>query len=262
MKVLITIWIFLNLSVFTQSDCNDFKILLRKVDKDYTELSQNPFPSYLKYMLTKNDTLKTSLYNVKGELVYQTNFGFLEEGTYIVKIFNPKCSGVYFVSTEIGNQPAFKKAIQITSEAFPTKETETDATATIIDGTWKRSYSEKFIPEIQPDSDFHKIEYHYKYDLQLHFSKGIYKIILERTNEDNKGKETKKFKGQFIVKGDSLKLYENFKLKKLFQYKIVEDTLAISYFVSKDKVTGTLSVPMESINPYNTEIKFIGKYHK
>jgi len=262
MKMLITIWILLRLSVFAQSDCNDFKILLKEVDKNYSELSQNPFPSYIKYTMTQNDTLKTSLYNVKGELVYQNNFGLLEEGIYIVKYFNPKCSGVYFVSVEIGNQPTFKKTIQITSESFPTKEIETDATNTIIDGAWKRSYTEKFIPAIQPNSDLHKIEYHYKYDLQLQFSKSKYKIFSERTDLDNGGKELKTYEGNFTIKADTLKLYENSKLEKVYQYKIVEDTLTISYFSIKGKVTGTISVPMEINIPYKTEIKLIGKYHK
>jgi hypothetical protein len=261
MKALITFWILLKLSVFAQSDCNVFKILLKEVDKNYSELSQNPFPSYIKFTLAKNDTLKTSLYNVNGELVYQNNLGLLEEGIYIVKYFNPKCSGIYFVSIEIGNQPAFKKAIQITSESFPIKEIETDATATIIDGNWKRSYSEKFIPAIQYNSDLHNIAYHYKYDLQLQLSKGIYKIISEKTDENNNGKDIKTFEGRFIVKGDTLKLYEDSKLKKLFQYKIVEDTLSVSYHLTKDEKSGAIVIPMER-NYFNTEIKLIGKYHK
>jgi len=263
MKALITFWILLNLSVFAQSDCNVFIILLKEVDKNYSELSQNPFPSYIKFTLTKNDTLKTSLYNVKGELVYQNNFGFLKDGTYSVKYFNPKCAGVYFVSVEIGNQTAFKKAIQITSEAFPTKEVEinTDTSPTIIDGVWKRSYSEKFIPALQPDSEFHKIEYHYRYDLQVHFSKNSYKIISEKTDEDNGGKEIKTFGGKFALKSDTLKLYEDSKLKKMFQYKIIEDTLTITYHSTKDEKSGAIVIPMER-NYFNTEIKLIGKYHK
>lgn len=262
MKALITIWILFSLTVFAQSDCNDFKILLKEVDKNYSELSQNPFPSYIKFTLTQKDNLKTSLYNIKGELVYQNNFDLLGEGIFIVKYFNPKCPGVYFVSTEIGNQPAFKKAIQITSESFPTKEIETEANNTIIDGVWERSYSEKFIPAIQIDSDLNKIEYRYKYDLKLQFSKGVYKIISVRTDEDNSGREITTFNGRFIVKGDSLKLYEDSKLKKILHYEIIEDTLSISYFPTKDKVTGTVSIPTEMNVPYNKEIKLIGNYHK
>jgi len=262
MKVLFAIWILLNLSVFAQSDCNDFKILLKEVDKNYSELSHNPFPSYVKYSLTQKDTIKVFLYNVNGELVYQNDFGFLEESTYIVKFFNPECSGVYFISTEIGNQSPFKKAIQITSEAFPSKETviNADSSNIIIEGIWKRSYSEKFIPALQPDSDFHTIEYHYRYNLQVQFAKGIYKIISERIDEDNSGKKINTFEGKFEVEGDTLKLFEDFKLKKVFQYKIEEDTLSISYFTSKDKKTGAMVIPLER-NIYNTEIKLIGKYH-
>jgi hypothetical protein len=263
MKVLITIWILLNLSVFAQSDCYDFKILLKEVDKNYSELPQNPFPSYIKFSLTKNDTLKTSLYNVKGELKYQKNFGLIEEGTYIVKFFNPECSGVYFVSTIIGNQSAFKKAIQITSEKFPSKEIEidTDASTLMIDGVWNRSYFEKYIPALQPDSDFYKVEYHYKYELQFQFSKGLYKIISKRTDKANGGKDTKTFEGKFIVKGDTLKLYENSKLNKVFQFKIETDTLLISLFAIKNEKTSVIALPLEK-DIYNTKIKLIGKYYK
>ena len=263
MKVLITIWILLSVSVFAQTNCDDFKILFKEVDKNYSELSQSAFPSFIKFTLIKNDTLKTMLYNVKGELKYQKDFGFIEKGTYLVKFFNPECSGVYFISTEIGNQSAFKKAIQINSEEFPTKEVEinTDKSPTIIEGVWKRSYSEKFIPALQPNSDFHKIEYHYKYDLQVQFSKDIYEIISERTDEDNGGKEIKAFGGKFALKSDTLKLYEDSKLKKTFQYKIIEDTLTITYHSTKDEKSGAIVIPMER-NYFNTEIKLIGKYHK
>lgn len=262
MKVLITIWIFISSSVFAQSDCNDFNILLKKVDKNYTELSQNPFQNYVKYTLTLKDTVKVMLYNVNGELVYQKDLGYLNEDTFIIKFFNHNCSGIYFVSTKIGNQSPFKKIIQITSETYSTKEAEIDSTATIIDGVWKRSYSEKFIPAIQFDSDSHKIEYHFRYNLQIQLSKGIYKITSEKIDEDNGGKKIDTFEGIFTINADTLKLYEDSKLKKVFQYKIVEDTLAISYFVTRDKVTGAMIVPIEGIKPYNAEIKLIGKYNR
>ena len=247
MKVLFTFWILLNLSALAQSDCNDFKILLKSVDKNYAELSQQSFPNFVKYTFKQKDTIKVFLYNVNGELVYQNDFGFLKEGTYIIKFFNPKCSGVYIVSTKVGNQSSFKKAIQITSEALPSKEVEINADSSniIIDGIWKRSYSEKYIPALQPDSDFHKIEYHYKYDLQIQFSKDSYKIISERTDEDNGGKDIKAFEGKFVLKGDTLKLYEDSKLKKILQYKIYDYTLSISFPITKDEKTGAILLPME-----------------
>jgi hypothetical protein len=263
MKVLFTIWILFSLSVFSQSDCDNYEAIINKVDENYAEHSQRPFLNYIKHTLSKKDTFKISLYNVNGELVYKKNLGLLEVGTYIVKFFNPKCSGVYFVSSEIGNQPAYKKAIQITSEAFPSKEAEinTDSSNIIIDGIWKRSYSEKFIPALQPDSDFHKIEYHYRYNLQVQFAKGTYKIISERIDEINSGKKINAFEGRFEVKGDTLKLFEDFKLKKVYQYKIKEDTLSISYFTSKDKKTGAMVIPMER-KIYSKELNLIGMYHK
>ncbi|MCJ7508563.1 MAG: hypothetical protein MUO85_07530 [candidate division Zixibacteria bacterium] len=233
------------------------------MDENYAELSQQQFLNYIKYSLPQKDTLRVSLYNVKGELLYQKNFGLLDLGTYIVKFYNPECPGVYFVSTQIENQPAYKKAIQITSEAFPPKEVKInpDTATSIIDGLWKRSYSEKFIPAVQPAAKFPKIEYHYKYDLQVQFINGQYKIVAEVINEDNGGKEIKIFEGRFITKGDTLKLYEDSKLNKVFQYKIEEDTLSISCFVSKDEKTGAIVLPMEKII-YNTEIELLGEYHK
>ena len=127
MKVLTLTWVLLSLTVFAQDKCNNFETFLKKVDKNYAELSQPSLLNYVKYTLFQKDTLKVSLNNVKGELVYKKIFGLLEEGTYIIKFFNSKCLGVYFVSTEIGNQPAYKKAIQITSEEFPLKEVEINA---------------------------------------------------------------------------------------------------------------------------------------
>lgn len=263
MKLLITIWILLSLSIFAQSDCGNYETFLKKVEENYSELSPRPFPDYIKYTLSQKDTVNIKLFNVNGEIVYGENFGLLDGGKYIVKIFNPKCPGVYFVSSEIGNQPAYKKVILITSEASPLKGTEinTDTSASIIEGVWKRSYSEDFVPAIQPEPDLNKIEYHYKYDLQLQFSKGTYKIISERTDEDNEGKETKVFEGRFVVKGDTLKLYENSKLNKIFQYKIEEDTLSISFFVSKDEKLGRIVITMER-NIYNSKLKIVGQYHK
>lgn len=263
MKILTLTWILLGLTTFAQDKCNKYESFLKKVDKNYAELSQPPLLNYVKYTLSQKDALKVSLNNVKGELVYQKIFGLLEEGTYIIKFFNSKCLGVYFVSTEIGNQPAYKKAIQITSEEFPLKEVEINAdnSSSLIEGIWKRSYSEKVIPQIQPWTDLNKIEYYYKYDLQIHFSKDFYKIISQITDEDNGGKETKTFEGKFIVIDNILKLYEDSKLKKVFQYKIEKDTLSISHPEIIDKNTGMIAVPIER-NIYNTEIKLIGKYQK
>ena len=263
MKILFTILILFSLSVLSQSNCDNFEAIIKEVDENYSELSQHQSINYIKHTLSKKDTFKISLFNINGELVYKINLGLLEVGTYIVKIYNPKCPGIYFVSTEIGNQSAYKKAIQITSEAFPLKEAEinTDISATINDEIWERSYSEKFIPALQPDSNFHNIEYHYKYDLQLQFSKGNYIIISQRTDENNNGKEIKTYKGKFIANGDTLKLYEDSKLKKVFQYKIDEDTLSISDHSMKDENTGAIILPTLN-NIYETGIKLIGKYHK
>ena len=47
----------------------------------------------------------------------------------------------------------FRRCFKLTSKPW------VDSSNIIIDGIWKRSYSEKFIPALQPDSDFHKIEY-------------------------------------------------------------------------------------------------------
>lgn len=263
MKVLILTWILLSLTVLAQGKCDKYEAFLKQVDKNYAELSRPSLLNYGKYTLSQRDTLKVSLYNVNGELVYQKYLGLLEEGTYIIKFFNPNCLGVYFVSTEIGNQPAYKKAIQITSEELPLKEVEifTYSSSSLIEGVWKRSYSEKVIPEIQLYSGLNKIEYHYKYDLQVHFSKDFYKIISEITDVDNGGKETKTFEGKFIVIDKILKLYEDSKLNKVFQYKIEKDTLSISHLEIIDRKTGMIAVPIER-NIYNTEIKLIGKYHK
>lgn len=263
MKLIITFWILIHCIVFPQPDCQNFETLIKKVDKNYAELSQSPLQNYIKYNLSQNDTFKTGLYNVKGELVFQKNFGLLDVSTYVVKFFNPKCPGVYFVSIEIGNQPVFKKAIQITSEEFPSKEIEINAynSASTIEGIWKRSYSEKFIPTIQFFSGLNKTEHHYKYDLRVHFSKDFYKIISERTAEEDSGKTWQTIEGKFIVKDDTLKLYEDSKLNNVFQYKIEKDTLSITHFVIKDEKTGTISIPIEK-NINDTEIKLIGKYHK
>lgn len=210
MKALITIWILVSLSVFAQSDCDKYETFFKKVDANYSELSQRPFINYIKYTLSQKDTFKINLFNVKGELVYQENFGMLDVGTYIIKFYNPKCPGVYFVSSEIGNQPAYKKSLLITSEVPPLKETEintdTSTSTSIIEGVWKRNYSEKFIPAIEPDAEFRKIEYHYKYNLQVQFINGDYKIVAEIINEDNGGKEIKTFLGGFHIKNDTLKV--------------------------------------------------------
>lgn len=263
MKILITIWIIFSLSVHAQFDCGNYKTFTQKVDETYSELSQRPFPNHIKFTLSQKDIVKLKLFNVNGELVYQENFGLIDVGTYIIKFFNSKCSGVYFVSSEIGNKPAFMKGIQITSEELPLKVNEIiDVTsASNIEGVWKRSYSENFIPAIQLESDFHKIEYHYKYVIQLKFAIDEYKILSERTDEDNDSKKVETFEGKFFVKDDTLKLYEDSKLKKIFQYEIKEDTLSISYLAYKDNKTGAMVIPMERFI-YNTEIRLIGKYHK
>jgi len=263
MKTIITIWLLFCLSVFAQSDCDKYETFLKKVDENYSELSNRPFQNYLKYTLSQKDTLKTSLFNVKGELVYKENFGLLDVGTYIIKFYNPKCQGIYFVSSEIGNQPAYKKSILITSEISSLNGTEinADTSTSIIDGIWKRSYSEKFIPALQFEPEFHKSEYLYKYNLQVNFSKGDYKILTEIINDDNSVKEIKTFWGRFITEVDTLKLYENSKLKKVFQYKIEKDTLSLSFFVSQDKNSGAILIPMD-INIFNRGIKLVGMYHK
>jgi len=263
MKVLITIWILYSVLVLPQTNCQNYETLLKKVDKNYAELSQRPFLNYTKYTFSQKDTLKVNLFNVKGEVVYQKNFGLLNEGRYIVKFSNPKCSGVYFVSLEIGNQPSYKKLIQITSEAFPLNEIETNSiiSTSIIDGVWQRSYRGNFIPALQPSSNLYKIEYHFNYDLQVQFADDSYKIISKKTDEENGAKEIKTFEGRFTVNSDTLNLYEESKLNKVFQYKIEEDTLSISYFVSNDEKTDKIEISIER-NIFNTEIQLVGKYHK
>lgn len=263
MKILITIWILYCVLVLPQTNCQDYETLLIKVDKNYAELSQHQFPNYIKFSLSQKDTFKINMSNVKGELVYQENFGLIDVGTYIVKFFNPKCPGIYFVSLEIGNQPSYKKSIQIASDAFPLNKIENNSiiSTSIIGGVWKRNYYRNFIPVIQPSSNLYKIEYHYKYDLQVQFADDSYKIISEKTDEGNGTKEIKTFEGRFTVNGDTLNLYEESKFNKVFQYKIEEDTLSISYFVSNDEKTDKIEILMER-NIFNTEIQLVGKYHK
>ena len=65
MKLLITIWILLSLSVFAQSDCGNYETFLKKVEENYSELSQRPFPNYIKYSLSQKDTFKINFFNVK-----------------------------------------------------------------------------------------------------------------------------------------------------------------------------------------------------
>ena len=263
MKTLFIILIFFNSFIFAQSDCKDFKSLLKIVNKDYAELSQLAFPNYVKYTLSQKDSIKISLYNVKGEMVYKEKFGLLEANTYIIKFFNPKCTGVYFTSIEIGNQPSYKKSIQITSEECTPNEHEIDSnnSTTILEGAWKRSYSDKLIPPIQPQVEDYKLEYHYKYDLTVTFSNNDYKILSIRTDKDNGGKETKIYEGKYIATDDTLKLYEESKVEKVFQYKVVNDTLSLTHFITIDKKTGITSIPMQR-SDYTLELNLIGKYHK
>ena len=256
------LWLFFSVSSFAQSNCDTYEMFLKRVHEDYSELSSRTFPNYIKYTISAKDSLKILLYNVEGELVCGESFGLLDIGTYIVKFYNPKQPGVYFVSSEIGKQGRYKKSILITSEEPPSdkREINPDTSTTIINGKWKRSYSEKFIPALQPEAEFQKVEYHFKYNLLLVFSKGDYKIVTEITRDDNIN-DTKSSAGKFIIAGDSLKLYENSKLQKVFQYKIENDTLSLSYFESQDKKTGALVVPM-NLNIYGPSIKLTGKYHK
>ncbi len=239
MKILFTILILLSSFIYPQSSDKEFKTYIKKVDKYYAEFSDHPFNNYVKYTLSKIDGVKIILFNTKGEIVYRENYGVLEPNTYIIKFFNPECPGVYFVSTKIGKQQAFKKSIQITSEVFPIKGIEklSKNPTSNIEGEWKRSYAEKFIPAIQPQLNGHKIEYHYKYDMTVKFLNDSYKIISEKTDLSNGGKDTTTFDGKFVIKADTLKLYENKKLEKAYHYKIDKDTLSISYFLSDNKGT-------------------------
>ena len=263
MKNIFTIWIIINSFIFAQADCKDFKTLFKTVDKNYAELSQQPFPNYVKYTLSQKDSIKVSLYNVKGEIVYQENYGLLDANTYVIKFFNPECAGIYIASTEIGKQQAYKKSILITSEEYIPNgiEMKLANSSSIVNGVWKRSYSERFIPPIQPQTEGYKIEYHYKYDLTVSLSKNDYKIISERTDENNGGKETKVYEGKYAVYGDTLKLFKDSKLNKIFHYKVESDTLTLTYFTHIDKRNGIGVVSMER-NFSNQDIKLNGKYYK
>ncbi|MGD8778568.1 MAG: hypothetical protein PVH88_06350 [Ignavibacteria bacterium] len=194
--------------------------------------------------------------------MYEENFGILEDGTHLIKIFNPRCPGAYFASIENGNSKAVK-AIIITTEEFPSDEVGiyVGRSSPIIEGIWMRNYSEKIIAENLIESKPDKTAYLYNFDMQIHFLKDTYKIVVEKSGEGNLEKETKTFEGKFIVNGDTLKMYENSKLAKVFQYKIEKDSLVISHFLVKDMRSGAIAIPME-MNFYNNGIKFVGKYHK
>jgi hypothetical protein len=263
MKLLISFWISCSILLHPQSDCKNFNTIFYKVDDNYSELSQNHFANFIKISAFDLDSIKIDLYNVDGQQVYQNYYVLNSSGKYIFKFFNPDCPGIYFCTIKVGNQPSYKKSVQITSEAFPSNEIETnfDTSTFIIDGIWKRKYYENSTPQIQPNSDLNKIEYHYEYDLQVQFYKGSYKISSERIDEDNGGKITKTYEGRFTLSADTLKLYEGSKLSRVFQYKIEEDTLSIFLFSNLNEKTGALEIQLEK-NIYDTEIKLVGKYLK
>jgi|GEM_PF-5022552 len=263
MKIAIFISIILSFSAFAQPDCDNIETLLKNVDETYAELSQRPFPNYVKCTLPNDDTLKISLNNAKGERVYKENFGLLTEDTYIIKFFNPQCPGIYFVSIKIGNNQVFMKSIQINSEEFPSGNitTNIDSTYSILNGNWRRSYSEDFIPMIQPESNTEKIIYHYQHNVQLQFSGNNYKIFFERINIDNYQKTTKYFEGKFVVLNDTLKLCGDSGLTKVFHYKVETDSLLISYFTSTVDNNDRIAIPVEK-NIDNSEIKLVGIYSR
>lgn len=263
MKLLISFWISCSILLQAQSDCKNYNTILDKVDNHYSELSQNYFPDFIKFSAFDLDSIKIDLFNVDGQQVYQKYYVLNSSGEYILKFFNPDCPGIYFCTIKVGNQPSYTKSIQITSEEFPLNEIKTNlgTSTSIIDGVWKRSYYENITPTIQPGSDLNIMEYHYKYDLQMQFFKESYKILSERTDEDNGGKITKTYEGRFTISSDTLKLYEESKLSRVFQYKINKDTLSIFLMSNINEKTGAVEIQIEK-NIYDTEIKLAGKYFK
>jgi hypothetical protein len=264
MNTFIKLFLFLIVSSFAQSNNEGYITILKEVDEYYSELSSQKFPNYIKFSLSVEESLKIFLYSVEGKLVYEANYSFVDIGTYIVKFYNPQYPGVYIVSLKIGKQMPAKKSILITSEKPPSTKIEInpDTSTTIIDGIWKRGYSENLIPSLQPDAEFHELEYHLKYDLQLIFSKGSYRIISEITKDDGKS-GIKSYVGNFAISGDTLKLYENSNLQELFQFKIEKDSLSLSYFVyeKEDKEIQSFELPM-NLNINKPRLKIAGRYYK
>lgn len=121
MILLIVLCIIYNLSTFSQADCGNFKTLFYEIEKNQSEISQNYLPNFVIINISSTNSIEVELHDVDGKFVFHKGFLANSSGKYVIKFYNDECPGIYFCSIRIGDEPDFKKAIQITKEKAPIK---------------------------------------------------------------------------------------------------------------------------------------------
>ncbi len=236
----------------------DFKTVFKKVNKYYTELSQNDIPGYIMVSMKKADTVNVKLLN-NGSEVFSQEFISSDSGTYLIRFFTKEYPEIYGVRIN----DDFTQLVTLYPEEFiPSSEVKYESYTSSLDTLWKRQYSETVSPVIHYDSN-NDDKLSYTYDVTIRFSKNKYTIISERSDQYSTGKRTRVYEGEFIVSGDTLRLLEYNKVKKIFQFKMDKESLELSDFVMIDKNTGYQTIKMDTHPMYgNSGINLRGKYQK
>ncbi len=252
----------LNLESYAQDVSNEYKVVLTKINEKGSEYPRSGLRTQIIYNLVNIDSFKTKLYDIQGEVVLKKDFGLLESGIYELKFYSNNKPGIYFVTTKIGDNQSGMMLIQINAETSSSGEhnKQQDISVSIIDGKWNRSYTETFIPAIQPSSD-NQLKYNYRYDIQFIFLRGNYKINSKRTCAETGETKPNTYTGTFLIAQDSLMLFQNSQLYRVLQFKIIDAELYLSDFsqVIENNGEKILVVPTGFVQE---EIKLSGKYSR
>lgn len=236
---------------------------LVQYDMTYSLTYEKSLWSTLDLPIQEQDTLKIELYDVKGNKVYDKNFGLTEIGDYRLKFTDVDTSGIFFVRIRMGQKTATRR-ILFKPERKPSSEIIEclPKGPTYIDGNWQRNYIQDYTPAIILHPESQQVRDTTEHNVVMQLRNGEFNIswhILQGNKADKRI-----FKGCYEVVADTVKFYKliDNELWQEFMYSCSQDSLSFSYVPQTiDKGSGLKAAPLHQ-SPFGISLVLVGKYQR
>ena len=215
------------------------------------------FPEYTDFTVSKPNGEKISvvLFNVKGDSIFTKCFPNVLPNKYILSFLGVNCPGVYFVRLVTSDQ-TFTRSVTLLQSSTPSLkyQAQVGSGPTAVDGVWEKSYTQSVFPSISlpeerpiPDTITNLIV--------LHLFQHIYEIEWHTVWQSH-GMRTEKYKGQFLVNADTIKLLDP-ESDRVYQFHINSNSLSLDIF---RKPNEPYAVPF--LNPNSPTLIIQGTYRR
>lgn len=203
------------------------------------------------------------VFNVQGAKVLEKDFSLLPARRYKLTFPNVSCPGVYFVHLRIDSNTVTQSiSLQQTKAMVETHDVliPTDD-ATIADGIWQKAYTQFHFPELSPtiipqprmnaDTVLNQVV--------LELRRGTYNISWTARN-NQRIIESEKYKGGFVLLGDTIKFYDSRTqaVTKFYKYRMYSDTLSLGDFRHTIDGHPIARVPIRTVPSFMLD----GIYHR